>query len=63
MLIQGALNQKKVTGTIVETACIYDSQPKHPGRAVIRQKIDEPYKGFIQLNPWSLITTFCEESP
>jgi len=48
MFTQGALNQKK---KLVRKACIYDSQPKHPGRAVIRQKIDEPYKGFIQLNP------------
>lgn len=54
MFTQGALNQKKVTGSIVKKAYIYDSQPKHPGKAVIRQKIDEPYKGFIQLNPGAL---------
>lgn len=63
MFTQGALNQKKVTSTIVKKSDIYDSQPKHPARAVIRQKIDEPYKRFYTTKPWSLVTTFCEESP
>lgn len=54
MFTQGALNQEKVTRSIIQKAYIYDPQPKHPGGAVIRQKIDEPYKGFIQLNPGAL---------